>query len=463
MDGTSARSDGRPGRHGELREILRLSLPLAAAQLAQMLMGVTDTIMMGRISTDSLAAGGLGGNVAFMMIIIAQGLAVSIQPIVAQARGSGDRSGFARTLAAGLIAMSLASVPIILVLTRIDRVLDAIGEPPALSAMTLRYELAFAWGVPASLVQAVLRNYLSALERPRVIMIVVSCACVGNFVLNWALIFGHLGLPALGLAGSGYATSIIWTAMAAVFTLHLWWAGLIPAGFGRLTAHEVRRGLASLARLGWPISAIYLVEMGLFSVSSLLMGRFGPVALAAHQICLGISSVTFMVPLAIGQAATVRIGFHVGAGALARARRAGFAALALGIGFMSLMAVAILIFGRTIFSLYLDPADPQFDAVLALGMQLLAMAALFQVFDGAQAVAAGALRGLKDMRASLVAASVGYWGLGMPVGVGFAFGLGYGPIGLWWGFVGGLVVVSILLGWRFHRRTAWMIAASVPA
>jgi MATE family multidrug resistance protein len=195
------------------------------------------------------------------------------------------------------------------------------------------------------------------------------------------------------------------------------------------------------------------------------MGRFGPVALAAHQICLGIASLTFMVPLAIGQAATVRIGFHVGAGALERARRTGFTALVLGIAFMSVMSAGIWFFGQAVFSLYLDPADPQFDEVLALGTQLLAMAALFQVFDGAQVVAACALRGLKDMRASLLAAALGYWGLGLPIGIGFAFGLGYGPIGLWWGFVGGLVVVSVLLSWRFHRRTAQMIAAAagVPA
>jgi MATE family multidrug resistance protein len=465
MDGATPMSVGRPTRHGVLREILRLSIPLAAAQLAQMLMGATDTVMMGRISTGALAAGGLGGNVAFMMIIVAQGLAVSIQPIVAQARGSGDHTGFARTLAAGLIVMSLIAVPVILVLVRIDRILDAIGEPHEISVMTLQYEMAFAWGVPAAMWQMVLRSYLSALERPRIIMIVALLACVGNFILNWALIFGHLGLPALGLAGSGYATAIIWTAMAAVFTFYIWRAGLLPKGFGRLTLNEIGRGVSALLRLGWPVSAIYLVEIGLFSASSLLMGRFGPVALAAHQICLGIASLTFMVPLAIGQAATVLIGFHVGAGALLRARRTGFTALALGIGFMSLMSAGIWIFGPAIFALYLDRTDPQFGEVLALGTQLLAMAALFQVFDGAQVVAACALRGLKDMRASLLAAALGYWGLGLPIGIGFAFGLGYGPIGLWWGFVGGLVVVSILLSWRFHRRTVQMIAAAarVPA
>ncbi|HVJ54597.1 MAG TPA: MATE family efflux transporter [Aliidongia sp.] len=460
MDGAPSLSVGRPDRHGELREILRLSLPLGAAYLTQMLMAATDTIMMGRLSAGALAAGGLGSNVAFMMIIVAQGLAASIQPIVAQARGAGDRSGFGRTLAAGLIAMAVSAVPIILVLVHVDRLLLAAGEPREIATMTLAYELAFVWGVPAGLWQMALRNYLSALERPHIIMVVVMLACGINFLLNWVLIFGHLGLPALGIAGSGYATATTWNLMALAFTFYIWRAGLVPAGFFGMALKEIGRGLAGLLRLGWPVSAIYLVEVGLFSVSSLLMGRFGPVALAAHQICLGIASFTFMVPLSIGQAATVRIGFHIGAGQIVRARRTGFTALALGIVFMSLMSGVILLFGRSIFRLYLDPADSEFDAVLDVGTQLLAIAALFQVFDGAQVVAACALRGLKDMRASLIAASIGYWGLGLPIGVGLAFGLGMGPPGLWWGFVAGLVVVSILLSLRFHRRTAAIIAAA---
>jgi MATE family multidrug resistance protein len=457
MDG-SRTAVGRPHWRRELIEILFLAAPLAAAQLAQMAMGITDTIMMGRVSTEALAAGGLGASIAFMLIISAQGLVASIQPIVAHARGAGDHSGFGRTLAAGLVITLLVASPIVLVLIHIDRLLDALGEPHQISILTLQYESAFVWGVPAGMMQFALRNYLSSLERPRIIMIVVVSACLGNLALNWILVFGHLGFPALGLSGSGYATSIIWWCMLAGFALHLRFARLLPSDLFRPGWAALWRAAGALLHLGWPIAGIYLLEIGLFSGSGLLMGWFGPVALAAHQICLNLASLTFMVPMAISQAATVRVGFHVGGGALHRARAAGFAALALGVGFMSLMAVTITSLAGPIFHLYLDNADPNLDAVVALGGQMIVLAAFFQMFDGAQVVAAGALRGLKDTTASLIAGAIGYWGLGMPIGAGLAFGLGFGPIGLWWGFVGGLVAVSTLLTLRFHQRIGRMIA-----
>jgi MATE family multidrug resistance protein len=456
MDG-SRTEVGQPSWRRELIQILILAAPLAAAQLAEMAMGITDMIMMGRVSSDALAAGGLASNIAFMMIFVGHGLVTGIRPIVAQARGAGDLSGLGRTLAAGSVIALLTAIPAVLVLVHLDRLLDALHEPHALSMLALSYGSAFAWGVPAGMQQYALRNYLSALERPRVIMVIVIGACAANLGLNWVLVFGHLGAPALGLSGSGYATAIVWWGMLAAMACYLAAARLLPADLWRLDAAALRRGAVGLLGIGWSIAGAYLVEVGLFSVSSVMMGWFGPVALAAHQICLNLSALTFMVPLAIGQAATVRVGYHVGAGALGRARMAGFAALGLGTGFMLLMAIAITGLGRRIFGLYLDAADPDFGAVLALGGQLIALAALFQMFDGAQVVAAGALRGLKDTQAAMVAAAIGYWGLGMPIGAGLAFGFGIGPVGLWWGFLVGLAVVAILLSLRFRQRTARLI------
>ena len=456
MDGSQTQV-GRPSWRRELIEILKLAAPLATAQLAQMAMGITDTIMMGRVGSDALAAGGLGANVAFLLIIVGQGLVASIQPIVAQARGAADHSSFGRTLAAGLLISVLAAVPVVLVLTHIDLLLNAIGEPPQIAALTLQYETAFAWGVPAGMMQFALRNYIAAMERPRVLMFVVLGAAFANFGFNWVLVFGHLGFPALGIAGSGYATSLTWWCMLIAFLAHLRLAHLLPRDLFRVSRAELWRGMGALLHLGWPIAGIYLVEVGLFSASSLMMGWFGPVALAAHQICLNIASFTFMVPLAIGQAATVRVGYYVGGGALRRARVAGFTAIALGVAFMTLTAATITTLSRPIFYLFLDAGDPKLDAVLAMGGRMIVLAALFQMFDGAQVVAAGALRGLKDTHAALVAGAIGYWGLGMPIGAGLAFGAKFGPVGLWWGFVGGLVAVSILLSVRFNQRTARMI------
>ncbi len=454
---------GGPSRRQEFFRILSLAAPLAAAQIAQMLMNLTDSVVMGRIDVDSLAAGSLGGNFSFMMIILVQGLIISIQPLVAQARGAGDAAVVAgRTVAAGLVVALAASVPLILVLTQIDRVLIALGEPERIARLTLRYELAFAWAVPPSLLLAAVRNYLLAIERPHATMVVTVVACLANGVLAWALVFGHLGLPALGLAGSGYATAVVWWVSLLALVGYAAHARLIPAGLAVLSARELRIGLAAVLKTGWPIAGIMLVEVGLFATSSLLMGYFGAVALAAHQICLGLISLVFMVPLAIGQAATVRVGFHAGAGAFAHARNAGLMALAMAIGFMFFSASGLVLCANSVFSLFLDAADPQRDTVLAIGGPMILVAAAFQLFDGVQAVASGALRGLKDSRAAMIAGVIGYWGLGMPIGVGLAFGLDFGPIGLWWGFAGGLGATALMLTWRFRHKINRLIAERGP-
>jgi MATE family multidrug resistance protein len=456
MDGSRTQV-GQPSWRRELIQILFLAVPLAAAQLAEMAMGITDTMFLGHVSSEALAAGGLASNIAFTLIFVGHGLAAGLQPIVAQARGAGDLTGVGRTLAAGIVIALLSAVPTVLVLIHIDFLLDALGEPPRIGALALEYETAVAWGVPAIMLQYVLRNYISALERPRIIMVVVVSACAANLGLNWLLVFGHLGFPALGVSGSGYATAIVCWGMFAAMALYLRAACLLPDTLFQVGGAALWRGAKALLALGWSISGIYLVEIGLFTGSSVLMGWFGPAALAAHQICLNVSAFTYMVPLALSQAATVRVGYYVGAETIGRARRAGFAALGLGVGFMLVMAFVITHLARPIFHLYLNADDPQLDAVLTIGGQLIVFAALFQVFDGAQVVAAGALRGLKDTRAALIAAAVGYWGLGMPIGVGLAFGFHLGPVGLWCGFLVGLIAVSILLSLRFRQRTARLI------
>ena len=456
---------GRMGWRRELGELLHIAGPLAGAQLAYMVMGTTDSVMMGRIGTDALAAGGLGSTVAFMMVYVALGMLQSIQPIVAHGRGANDRSAFARTLAAGLLMGLACAGPIVLVLVEIDRILVAIGEPPAIAHLAWIYECAFAWAVPAWLWNGTFRNYLAALGRTRFIMVVSATGCFVNLALNWMLIFGHLGAPALGLAGSGYATSIVGALMAIALALYAWRVGALPEGMLRLPLAELRDGIGEVLALGLPVAGQWSIEIGLFSGSSLLMGWFGPVALAAHQICLNLCSLTYMVPFAISTAATVRVGYHIGARSPRAARIAGFTALGLGISFMALAAVALVFFARPIFGLYLDAGDPALPQVQTVGASLLALAAIFQVFDGTQCVASGALRGLKDVRMPLVAAVIGYWILGLPIGASLAFRTSLGPVGLWWGFVAGLVVVAFLLALRFRRRIDQLVAqhaATVP-
>ena len=454
-------SSGRPSRRRELVEILGLAVPLATTQVATVMMSITDSVMLGHLSSDALAAGGLGANVAFMLIILMQGLQAGIQPLIAQARGAGDSAPIGRAMWGGLIVGVLCVLPIMLLLARIDGFLRLIGEPDAIASSVLIYTSAFVWSIPGAAAMGVLRYFLSAIERTRVAMMVALAGVGINLLLNWVLIFGHLGLPAFGLAGSAYATSITWALMACTLGAYVGHAKLLPGNFWHLAWAERARGLKAVFRLGWPIAGIYAVEVGLFSASSLLMGRFGAIAVAAHQICLGVTSVTFMVPLAIGQATTVRVGFHMGAGALARARLAGFVAIGLAVAFMSCTALAIGLGRHLVFALYLNRDDPSFDQVVGLGMNMFAVACVFQMFDGAQVVAAGALRGIKDTRVPMLLGALGYWGLGMTIGAGLAFWAGVGPVGLWWGFVCGLAAMSILLSFRFRVLMGRYLAVAV--
>lgn len=444
----------------ELGDLLSLAIPLAVSQVGLILMNITDAIMMGRWSADALAAGGLASNVAITLIIVPQGLLMAMQPILAHLRGAADHGPFARTLSAAFVLALAASVPIVLLLCQIDRILLATGTDRHLAEMALDYELGYVWGVPAALWQICCRFYLSALERPRIILITISVACLANAAMNWVLIWGHFGLPAFGLRGSAYATALSCWGMATTLTVYSLKYRLFPPGLLRVRLDELRAGLAELISVGWAIAGSIIVEVGLFTASTLLMAHFGPAPLAAHQICLGIATITFMVPMAIGQASTVRIGFHIGAGQPVCARQAGLIALALGIGFMCVTAATLKLLSGPIIHLYIDPKDPMLDSVLAFGRQLIGLAALFQIFDGAQAVAAGTLRGLRDTRAAFLAATLGYWLIGLPLGVTLAFGLNWGPSGLWWGFVAGLALVSSILCWRFNHLSGRLVAAA---
>ena len=442
----------------ELSHLLALAVPLAVSQVGLIAMNVTDSVMMGRISAEALAAGGLAGTVAFSMLIFTQGLLMALQPILAQARGAADLGAVPRVLAATFAMALICSVPIILLLLFVDKALILAGTELPLAGMALDYEKGFVWAVPAALWQMTCRYYLSALERPRIILIATLSACLANVLFNWILIYGHLGMPAFGLRGSAYATALSCWGMALSMTIYAARCKLLPEGLIRVTLAELGHGIAELFRIGWPIACTIIAEMGLFSVSTVLMGRFGPVPLAAHQICLGISSLTFMVPMAIGQASTVRVGFHIGAGQPHLARQAGFLSLALGVGFMALSATALKLFSGPVIQLYLDSRDPEIGAVLEVGRQMITLAAIFQLFDGAQTVGSGSLRGLRDTHVAMLFALSGYWGLGLPLGVLLAFFLDFGPTGLWWGFVAGLAAVAMLMTGRFALKSSRLIA-----
>ena len=440
------------GLRAELRATLALALPLAAANLSHMAMAVTNTVMVGRLGAMPLAAAGLGGMLYFTGGVTLQGVLSAVAPIAAHALGAGDRRTAGRSAGAGLVLALLLALPFIAALVSLDRVLAALGYDAILAAEIGRYLRAIAWGAPAFLGFAVLRSLLAALSHTRSVMAVVVICIVGNALLNWVLIFGHLGAPPLGMAGSGYASAINQWLMLAGLALC---ARLMPD----LAALRVLRNtfgarwieMVEILRLGWPIGGMRGIEVGVFMTAGILMGLLGAAALAAHQLVLNCAGITFMVPLGLSQAATVRVAFELGAGRALAARRAGFLALALGIGFMSTAAVVLWTSPDAIIGVYVDIADPANRETVQIARRLIAIAAIFQVFDGMQVIAAGALRGYKDTMIPMLLATFGYWAIGFAGCWLFAFPLGYGAVGLWWGLALGLAAVAMMLTLRFHH------------
>jgi MATE family multidrug resistance protein len=438
----------------EVRATLALAVPLAAANLAQMAMGVTDTVMVGSLGAVPLAAVGLGAGFYFTSVVICVGLLNAVAPLTAFSLGAGDRAAVGRITASGLVLAALLAVPVVAAMMTADRLLGLLGYDPALTEEIGRFLRAVAWGAPGFLGFAVLRSLLATLSRARIVMIVFVLCIPTNAALNWLLIFGHLGAPRLGLAGSGYASAINQWLMLLGLTAAV--AALPRAD----AAHRLRTRLAwmiadirQILALGLPIAGLQALEVGVFVTSAGLMGLFGADALAAHQIAINCASFMFMVPLGIGQAATVRVAAERGAGNSAAARQAGFVALWLGTAFMAASAVALWLLPHMIVGIYVALGDPANRALVAMALRFLALAALFQVVDGVQAVAAGALRGYHDTAVPMLFAAFGYWVIGFAGGWTLAFPLGAGPIGLWWGFVLGLSTVAVLLTLRLARAS----------
>jgi multidrug resistance protein, MATE family len=435
--------------HAEIRATLALAVPLAGANLAQMAMGLTNAIVVGRLGGASLAAAGLGAGFYFTLVMICQGVLVAVAPLAAHATGAGDEPGAARVAGAGMVLAALLALPVFALLTIAPRLLTLLGYDAALAADITDFLSAICWAAPAFLAFAVLRAMLSAAARVRPIMFAVMVAVPANAVLNWALVFGHFGLPALGILGSGFSTAIVQWLM----TLGLAAYALLPTRSRQRLRTPSRVEFARIIRVGLPISGMLALEVGVFNAAGVLMGLLGADALGAHQLAINFASLTFMVPLGIAQAATVRVAYALGAGAPAAARRAGFVALTLGGALMLAPSVLMLTMPLTIAGVYLDLADPGNHGTAVIAVQLLAIAAVFQVFDGVQVIAVGALRGYRDTAVPMLIGALGYWGAGFAASWALAFPLGYGATGLWWGLALGLAVVALLLGLRLHQRS----------
>ncbi len=440
----------------ESRELLRLAVPLAATQLAQMAILATDTIMLGHYSKEALAAGALGNTVYFLMWLLGCGIPMAVSPVIAHIQGAHsngrpgrDRHGVRTAVRMGLWSVAIVSLPLMGLLFFTQPMLIFFRQQPALAADAAIFTSAIAIGLPFALGFQVLRSFSTALSHAVPPMVVLILAILFNALADYALIFGHFGFPRLGIMGAGFAS-----ASSNIFAFLAMLA--IALGFPVLKRYRILHRLTQadwttfreLFRLGLPIGITMVFEVALFNGAALAMGTFGLAPLAAHQIAITIPSITFMVPLGIGLAATVRVGMAAGAGDAAGARRAGFTAIAMAGLFMCAMAMVLLLWPRQIANLWL-PDIPANADVLALAVSFLFIAAAFQLVDGIQVAASLSLRGLKDAAGPMWLAGASYWLVGAPTSLLLGFTFGMQGIGIWLGLAFGLLVAAITLTTRF--------------
>ena len=445
---------GRPWI-AELRATAALALPLIFTNIAQMAMTTTDMILIGRLGPKELAASALATNLYMAFQLFGTGLVSATAPMIASELGRNRHSvrDIRRTFRQGLWLALAVTLPVWIILWHAETIFLWLGQEPELAALAGPYMRSLQWSLLPFLGYLVVRSLIAAMERPMPALWVGIAAIGFNALAGYALIFGHFGFPRLGLVGGGIATSISTFALFAGVAMVLVIDGRFRRYrfFGRFWRPDWAR-FRNLWRLGLPIGLAIAFEVSVFNASAFLMGLIGADSLAAYAIALQVASITFMVPLGLNQAVTVRVGRAFGAGDREGVRRAGWTAYALGLGFMAMMAALMLLAPRFLVAAFLDMSDPANEAVIRLAVVFLAFTGLFQIFDGAQVIGSGMLRGLHDTRVPMVFAAIGYWGIGMPLGVVLAFVAGWEGAGIWTGLAAGLAIVAAMMTARWIMR-----------
>lgn len=445
------------GLRTEFRATLTLAVPLAAANLLQMLVHAIDVIFVARLGDAALAASSLGVAIFGLLLWTGSGLVGASAPLIAAELGRRKHAvrEVRRTVRMALWLSALVSLVFMGICAAGGPIMLATGQPPETSARAASFLLILMWGLFPMIAATVLRIFVSALGRPTIATAITFGALFVNALGNWALVFGHLGMPALGLHGSAISSVMTSVLMLAAYVVviqsdrrlrryHL---------FGNWWRSEWSRFFEML-RIGTPINLTILAEAGLFTGAAFLMGRIGEAELAGHTIALQVAALAFQIPFGVAQAATIRVGLAYGARDHCGIANAGTASLVLGIGFMAFTALLMWLFPHLVLSIYVDVDDAKNAALVGFALQFLVVAAAFQLFDGAQAVAAGVLRGLQDTRIPMIIAICGYWIAGYGTAIYLGFWTPLAGVGVWIGLAVGLVVVSavLLLRWRMRAR-----------
>jgi MATE family multidrug resistance protein len=444
----------------EIRRILSLAAPVVITQVATMMLGVVDTIMVGHVSVEVLAAAALGHIWTFGTLIFAMGVVFGLDPIVTQAHGARDEERVGLALQRGLVVALLASIPVAVSWLLTDPAMRLLGQDPDLARQAQIYAVVQIPSIPFFLAFTAVRQYLQGRGIVTPTMLVAIVANGINVLLNWALIFGHLGMPALGIRGAGIATAstrvfMFGALVILVLALRLYEEGWTPWSRRALE----RRGLREVLHFGIPVGFHFSLEVWAFQISTLLAGRLGENELAAHTVVLNVASLSFMVPLGISIAAVTRVGNLIGAGKPKDAQHAAWVALVLGATVMTASATVFVLLRHQLPALFTPDAT-----VIALAASILPVAAAFQLFDGTQVVGGGILRGQGSTRPAAVFNLVGYYVISLPLAWWMTFSLGLGLQGIWWGLALGLALVAVMLvAWVWKRGPAKSVSPLVRA
>lgn len=448
----------------EISLLARIAVPLVAAYLAEVAMFLTTKLVVGRLGYHELAAVGLSGEIAMEVLFILMGVLSIVGVLVAGAEGAGSKANAGHAARQGMILAIVLAVPATIAVWHLDWVMRLTGQDPRVVELAGPYLHAAAGFMLPALCFAVLRSFVSALARTGGIMVITVAAVGVNYLLTVGLVEGAFGLPEMGIAGAGWALTTVTWAMFIALTVYTYFSPSLR-GYGLfLSRLRLDPALwAEILRLGTPVAGVVIFEGGLFLTVSILSGTFGAVELAAAEILFAWVSIVFVCGLGFAEATMVRVATCVGQGANAAARRAGLLGLAIGGAILLVLTLPPVAVPELIVAQFLDPNDPGIDAVSKLATGLLAVVAVFQVFDGLQAIAVRALRGFKDTLVPLWLAGIGYWLFGIGGGCLLAYPLGWGVAGLWWGMALGLIITGSLLSWRFVSLAGVRMTPISPA
>lgn len=439
----------------EFQEFLQLAVPLASAQVAQSATGFVDTLMMGKLGAETLAAGGLAAITFQMVMNTASGVVMGVSPLVAEAYGAGRKTQIERVTCQGLWLSLFLALPMMVLIGHLDALMSGLGQTPTTVALANSYLDIMLWALFPTIGFAMLRGVLSGLSQARPVMAIVVGGTLFNVVGNYVLGFGKFGFPRMELAGLALASTLSLWGMFLALVIYTFKHKQLKAyrffqDLHRLSPQIIRQ----LVYIGLPIAVSIGLEYGLFTVVTYLMGVLGTEVLAAHQIVFQTVFVIFMVPLGMSFATTARVGQWVGRHNLKGARRAGYVSIAVAAGFMTLTAIALLTHPQQVIGLYLDVGNPENANVVKLALPMLAVSALAQILDGVQKTAMGGLYGLQDTRVPMLLSLPAFWGVGLTAGYLLGFHFGLGGVGLWVGQSMGVAIAAGVFVWRFHQLTA---------